>query len=120
MGYWYLGSPYSKYAAGLTAAHRDVCVAAALLIDQGAAVYSPIAHMHPVAIHGGLNPYDQSLWMKADTPMMEAADGLVVLMLDGWQDSQGLWAEIRHFHDARKPIVYMQPGKIPAELRRTA
>ena len=38
-GFWYLGSPYSKYKAGLEAAFIDVSKIAARLIDTGVPVY---------------------------------------------------------------------------------
>lgn len=56
MSYWYLASPYSKYPAGIEAAFQDICKQTALLIRHKIPVYSPIAHTHPVAIHGEIDP----------------------------------------------------------------
>lgn len=109
MSFWYLGSPYSKYLDGLDAAHREVCRAAAGLIKAGVPVYSPIAHTHPIAVHGELDPLDHNIWLPADEPMMDAAKGLIVLMLTGWQASFGLSHEIGVFLKAGKPVVYMSP-----------
>ena len=120
MSYWYLGSPYSKYAAGLDEAHRVACKEAALLVAAGIPVYSPIAHTHPVAIHGDLDPLDHTIWLPADRPLMDAAFGLIVLMLDGWQDSVGLRYEVEVFTRAGKTIVYMAPGLIPAAVKLAA
>ncbi len=110
MGFWYLGSPYSKFAGGLDEAHRLVCVEAARLIKAGLPVYSPIAHTHPVALHGVVDPLDHNIWLPADRPMMDAAFGLIVLKLDGWDESFGLKHEIEVFEAAGKPIAYAPPG----------
>lgn len=111
MSYWYLGSPYSKYEKGLDQAHIDVCKEAARYILAGIPVYSPIALSHPVAVHGDIDPLDHSIWIPADRPMMDAALGLVVLKMDGWEDSFGLKYEVRVFSDAGKPIIYAEVGE---------
>lgn len=116
MSYWYLGSPYSKYLAGLEAAHRDVCREVARLIQAGIPVYSPIAHAHPVAVYGEVDPLDHKIWLPVDRPMMDAAHGLIVLKLDGWQESYGLKYEINVFEAARKLVLYMEPGQPTAEI----
>lgn len=116
---WYLGSPYSKYPLGLNAAHKAVCENAALLIEEGVAVYSPIAHTHPIALHGQIDPLDHGIWLPIDAPLMAAADGLIVLKLMTWDRSSGLAFEIKGFAAADKPIVYMEPGIVPAEVRGT-
>ncbi len=115
-GYWYLGSPYSKYPRGLTAAHWDVCREAGRLIAAGVAVYSPIAHTHPIAMLSKIDPLDHGIWLPADQPLMEAAKGLIVLKMDGWSRSKGLIHETKFFASMDRPIVYMEPGLIPEEL----
>ena len=116
MTFWYLGSPYSKYPAGLEAAFREACRNTAVLVRAGIRVYSPIAHTHPVAIHGEIDPFDHSIWLPADQPFMDAACGLIVCRMDGWLDSHGIGEELKTFEAAGKPIVYMEPGIVPAIL----
>jgi len=116
VSYWYLGSPYSKYPAGLNAAWEDVCRETARLIRAGVPVYSPIAHTHPVAMYGHMDPLDHSIWLPADKPMMDAACGLIVLKMEGWEASYGLKHEIEVFEAADKPIIYMEPDRIPEGL----
>lgn len=106
-GYWYLCSPYSRYPAGIEEAFRDVCRAAAHLIGQGVRVYSPIAHTHPIAIHGEIDPYAHDIWLPADAPFMNAAHGLIVCMMDTWRESYGIGVEIEEFAKAHKPVFYM-------------
>lgn len=120
MTLWYLASPYSKYRHGLEEAFKEVSRQAALLVAEGVPVFSPIAHTHPIAIHGYLDPLDHTIWLPADEPMMHAASGLIVLMMEGWEESYGISVEIAAFQVARKPIIYMVPGEVPASLKRAA
>jgi hypothetical protein len=112
----YLATPYSKYPDGLEAAFRLACEQTAFLIRHKVRVYSPIAHTHPVAIHGGIDPYDHAIWLPADAPFMAAAHGLIVLRAASWEISRGIAAEIEEFQAAGKPIIYMDPNILPAEL----
>jgi hypothetical protein len=111
--FWYLATPYSKYPQGTHLAFEDACREAALLIRAGIRVYSPIAHTHPVAMFGDIDPLDHTIWLAADEPFMRAAGGLIVCKLEGWDSSYGIAVEIQHFLDAGKPIVYMTPGSVP-------
>ena len=115
-GFWYLATPYSGYPDGIEAAFALACRETALLIRAGVPVFSPIAHSHSVAIHGGIDPRDHSIWIPADQPFMNAARGLIVLMAEGWTESAGVRAEIAIFRAAAKPTFYMAPGIVPAGL----
>lgn len=108
-GFVYLGSPYTRYVEGIESAYVEACKAAAKLISRGYPAYSPIAHTHPVAMYGGLDPLNHDLWLEADRPLMDAAAALVVLMLPGWKESLGLAHEIAVFRQAGKPIIYAMP-----------
>jgi nucleoside 2-deoxyribosyltransferase len=111
--YWYLASPYTKYIGGRVVAYTLAVEAASLLSECGGVkVFSPIAHTHPMAemceVKGG-----HDFWMGLDYPLLDKAKGVIVLMLDGWQDSRGVSTEIGYAQGARKPIVYMTPGEVP-------
>lgn len=110
--YWYLGSPYSKYKDGLDAAFEEICRLAGYFARAGISAYSPIAHTHPIAKHSGIDPYDHAIWLPFDTPMMHNAKGLVVVQMDGWDESYGIDQEIRYMRDIDKPIVYLRPAII--------
>lgn len=103
-GYWYLATPYSKYALGLEQAFQDAARAAGLLIRNGVRVYSPIAHTHPIAMAAGIDPLCHAIWLPADLPMMQAAAGLLVLRMPGFTQSYGIREEIKEFFTAKKPI----------------
>lgn len=104
----YLATPYSKFPGGIEAGFIASAKVTARLIEAGVRVYSPIAHTHPVAIHGGLDPLDHSLWLPFDEAMMEAADMACVAMLPTWEASFGVQQEIQHFTAAGKPVLYLE------------
>ena len=116
MKYWYLASPYSKYKDGIEAAFTEICKQSGLLIKSGVPVYCPIAHTHPIAINSGMDPYDHEIWLKVDQPLIDSSYGMIVCMMDGWDQSYGINHEIEEFTKAKKTIIYMEPGKVPEEI----
>lgn len=116
MSYYYMASPYSKYPGGLEAAFEAASQQAAMLLRAGVPVYAPIAHTHPIAIHGNIEPCDHTIWLPADEPLMRAASGLIVCELAGWQSSVGVQYEIDTFCDMGKPVIQMTPGIVPSQL----
>ena len=117
----YLATPYSKYKGGdLHAAFVDAARLAAELLSIGVRVYSPIAHTHPLAIHGHLDPLDHSIWLPFDEAMMEAADCLIVAHMDGWDVSYGIEHEVNFFAAAGKPIFDLDPDSTATPKLRSA
>ena len=107
--YWYLATPYSKYPAGIEKAFQHASEAAAHVIRQdGRRVYCPIAHTHPIAVYGHMDPYDHEIWLPQDRPFMDNAAGLIVVKMPGWEESFGIGVEIEEFRKAGKPIEYME------------
>lgn len=106
-GFCYLASPYSKFAGGIVKANDAACRVAAELLLRGVPVFCPIAHSHAVAMTGQINPMNGDFWLKADAPFMRAAKCLVVVCLDGWEESVGILLEIGQFDQMAKPIYYL-------------
>ena len=105
--FWYLASPYSKHPAGLEEAFREVCRASAQLLKAGHSIFSPIAHTHPIAIYGNMDPLNHDIWLKADRCTMDAASGILILAVPGWEDSYGIQFERGVFKTAGKPELYV-------------
>lgn len=103
----YLATPYSKYPAGIECAFRDAAALAARLLKNGARVYSPIAHTHPLAVYGNIDPLDHAIWLPFDEAMMTACAALFVAQMRGWRESFGVKHEIEFFSAARKPVIYL-------------
>lgn len=105
----YLATPYTKYHLGIEAAFSHAAEIAAKLLRKGVRIYSPIAHTHPLALHGKIDPLDHSIWLPFDEAMMDAADCLVVARMKGWDESFGVKHEIEFFARERKPILHLDP-----------
>jgi nucleoside 2-deoxyribosyltransferase len=102
----YLASPYSHEDEDIKSRrHRKVCLAAAQLIKQGAVVFSPVAHSHPIALYGNA-PGDWQTWKHQCLTLLDRCDVMLVLMLDGWQQSTGIKAEATHCLNTHKTIIY--------------
>lgn len=108
--YWYLATPYSHYRRGIDAAFTEACRIAGKFVIAGIPAFSPIAHSHSVARASDIDPLDHTLWLDADEPMMAAAHGLIVVCMDGWDDSMGIAIEINAFREMEKPIWFLDPA----------
>lgn len=105
---WYMASPYSGFHLGIEAAFICACEVAADLLLRGVTVYSPIAHTHPIAIHGAIDPLSHEIWMPFDEVMMRVCDGLIIVCLKGWEQSKGVEMELQSFMQMGKPIFYLE------------
>lgn len=103
----YLATPYSKYIGGIEHAFIAAAALAGRLLQRGISVYSPIAHTHPIAIHGRIDPLDHSIWLPFDEAMMKASSALLVAQMSGWNESKGILHEIKFFAEAGKPVFYL-------------
>lgn len=107
-GYWYVATPYSRYPDGTEAAFEEACRVAGWLIANRVHVYAPITATHPIAINALLDPFDHDLWLPADEPMMDAARGLIVVEMKGWEESYGMKVEQARFITVGKPIIHLR------------
>lgn len=105
----YLSSPYSHSDPDVRQQRfAAVCRAAArMMVEDRVAVYSPVAHGHSVAEQGGINAMNHQFWMSQCLPFVGMVDELVVLKLDGWEDSQGIKSEIAQAEMFGVPVRYV-------------
>lgn len=113
----YLATPYTKYPAGILAAYKEAARIAGRLVGAGYIIFSPIAHTHPLAVYGEIDPLDHKLWMAFDAPFMSMSGALAVAMMDGWDRSVGVKAEIDAFSAAGKPTYFVCPRTLAISLR---
>jgi hypothetical protein len=104
----YLASPYTAD----TQWEKDdraylVCKAAAILKSQGMEVFSPIAHSHYIEKTGFFHG-DNTYWLPFDFKFMHICECLYVLMLPGWEKSEGIKEEIDYAIELGLPIVYVK------------
>jgi nucleoside 2-deoxyribosyltransferase len=108
----YLASPYSHPVPAVREQrYRAVCRATAALLRAGLVVFSPIAHSHVLVEHG--LPTEWAFWERIDREHLERCDEVVVLMLDGWQESAGVQAEIRIGQELGKPVRFLVLEEAP-------
>lgn len=104
---YYLATPYTNFQQGRTQAFVEACAAAAALMKRGMIVFSPIAHSHPIAVHGDISQIDHDFWLGQDILMLDKSDVLLVAMMPGWRQSKGICAEIAHAEKTGKPVCYL-------------
>lgn len=104
----YVASPYSHPDPIVREQRYDAaCAAATVLMRAGHSVFSPIVHGHPLTLHG--LPGDWPFWEPHARWHLERCDEVVVLMLDGWDASQGVQAEIAIATELGKVVWYRYP-----------
>ena len=112
MNYIYLASPYTS--PDLLVQRRRASQAAqsaAILMQMGETVYSPIVHGHTVAMSDPeLSERSHRFWMQQCYPLLHHAYAMYVLQLDGWQDSKGVQLEIDYARQHGKPIYASRDG----------
>lgn len=108
----YLATVYTSYPDGIEAAHIAACTIAARLIEQKINIYSPIAHTHPIAIHGDLDPLDHGYWMDFDAAIIRKSDALLIAQMREWERSKGIALEVTAFLEQGKPIFYLDPADL--------
>ncbi len=106
-GLIYLASPYTHERAEVREQRFvAVCKVAAAMMMKGLHVFSPIAHTHPILIHGN-TPGGWEFWVACDRAMLGACEKLIVLRLDGWQQSKGVTAEIEIAAELGMTVEYV-------------
>lgn len=111
LGICYLASPYTHDDLSIRLARFEAaCHAAAALMRQGRIVFAPVVHSHPIAQHG--LPLDWAYWERHDRRFLEVCDEVVVLMLDGWRQSEGVQAEIKIAQELGKPVTFVGKKEI--------
>ena len=80
------------------------------LFKNGINVYSPITHHHTIQKYGRIE-MSTSEWMKYDLPYLSVANKLYVLMIDGWDISDGVQQEIDYAKKHDIPMVLLEPNE---------
>lgn len=108
----YLATPYSHPDSEVREGRfRAVNLAAAELMRSGLHIYSPISHTHPIALAGDL-PLGWEYWQAYDRAILSACCKLIVLMLDGWNESKGVAGEVAIAQEMGMDIEYLDPKAI--------
>jgi nucleoside 2-deoxyribosyltransferase len=115
----YLASPYSHPDPDkLEERFQEVCVKAGELMMEGFEVFCPIAHSHPVDIYHKNLPRTHEFWLKQDYAILQHCKVLFVYMMEGWEKSYGVGAEIEFAKKHGIPVKYLH--KTEAEVHDKA
>lgn len=107
----YLASPYAHPDPMMRELRFVMAMqSTASMMREGMTVYSAIVHCHPIQKQYQL-PTEWEFWQVFGETMISRCDELHVLMLDGWEDSVGVKAEIAIAERLDKPIRYVEYEK---------
>jgi hypothetical protein len=109
--YSYLASPYTHPDHEVMEwRYREAMRCTHWLLSKQIWVYSPIVHCHELAKQHEL-PRDVTYWADYNKAMLEPAQELLILGLDGWQESSGVAGEISYayWRQPKKPIRFISP-----------
>ncbi len=111
-GYTYLASPYT-HASSVVRHDRYLRTvrASAALMAQGYVIFSPIAHSHNIELLGMATPQSGAFWKAQDEPLLRRASQMIVLKLDGWEESLGIKWEIDTANAIGIPVKYLDPAE---------
>jgi len=103
----YVAGPYThKERVISNKRFRAMEMYTASLVRMRLIAYSPIVHCHEMAVTYNL-PKDYEFWQNHCLGMLEKADALHVMKLDGWEESVGTQDEIRYAIEHKIPITYI-------------
>ena len=80
--------------------------ATARLFEAGITVISPITLTHPCAKNYGLRDKGLDFWLEHDFRLILRCDMIIVLRLNGWNQSEGVAKEIQFCKERGIPVVY--------------
>lgn len=107
--YIYLASPYSHPDKKImNQRYETIIIVTGKLMERGLHVYSSIVHCHPLAVRFDL-PRDHDYWDDYNAKMLKNASMLMIVELDGWQDSKGITSEIALASEYNIPVVNFEP-----------
>ena len=102
----YLAAPYTHPDKRVVEERMlKLCKADAFLMKAGIFTVSPL--MKHFIIHHADLPGDWNYWKNYSLSLLCAVDQVIVLMLDGWRESEGVTAEILIAKNMGIPVVYL-------------
>ncbi len=83
-------------------------------------VYGPITMSDPIdrIMAGKSNTLGSDYWVAFDQSFMSVCNNLIVFKIPGWDKSNGVATEIKHFTDAGAKVEYLEPSTVFASLSK--
>lgn len=105
---FYLASPFTHDDVQIRNLRTEqVAEVAAYLMQAGLFVFAPIPHGVLISKYGLPDGYEE-FWKPYCHTTLGRCDSLIVLKLDGWEESTGVQDEILIARQLGKPIYYIE------------
>lgn len=105
----YLAIPYSDPDEKVMDYRAEISdIVCADLMNQGRVIFAPISSCHHIAKKYTL-PRDWAFWKNIDEQFVRASKTLLVVALEGWENSTGVTAERKIAEDAGIPVELIDP-----------
>jgi nucleoside 2-deoxyribosyltransferase len=118
----YLACPYTHPDSAIREQRFQIATkSAAALIKMGHIVFSPLTMTHPidVVLAGEAATLGSDYWVNFDEAFMDMCSEMIVLQIDGWDQSSGIRREVQYFTNNNKPVQYLTRREVQ-ELTETA
>lgn len=104
----YLAIPYSHLDPMIRKHRFEIAnKITADLMKKGRIIFSTISHCHPLTDYGLPGSWDY--WKKYNREFLKMCKKLIVVTLEGWQDSVGVTEELRIAEEEGVTIEYIDP-----------
>lgn len=111
---YYLASPYSHTDKKIEEKRlKEISIIGALLTRNSVFCIHPIASSHTLVENSDMGSSFE-VWGELDLKYIEKSDAVIVADMDGWRDSLGVQAEIKHALGHLKD-VYVLNSKLALE-----
>ncbi len=118
MSYFYISNPYNGTEEQKEQRARLAAEVCGKLLKKGIFAWSPIVHNHAM-----MKVYDQfsleerkELVLEFDFSLLQEAQGMIVLTIDGWKESYGVNKEIELCEELEIPVTYIDPSKLDEDI----
>jgi len=117
----YLASPYSAPTKDqMNVRFRTINSVAAKLLILGKHIIAPISMSHAIVELQDINkrvrlPSGWGFWQGPDKALIEVSDQLWVADLYGWEDSEGVTAEIKYAKELDLPCYLLDTARLMNE-----
>jgi hypothetical protein len=113
VSYYYLSNPYTGSPSEMRERAQAAAQAVATLLRNGVHAWSPIVHNHAMMAFSDFSLEERrELLLPYDFSLLRAAKGMIVLQLEGWEDSYGVTKEIELCKELGKPVAFLEPAKV--------
>lgn len=117
MSYFYISNPYNGTEEQKVERAKIAAEVCGKLLKRGVHAWSPIVHNHAMMNHYGDFTLEErrTLILDFDFSLLLASKGMIVLKIDGWDESYGVSKEIELCKEKSIPVKYLQPEDLDLE-----